>query len=60
MSEKNPYFGATFAERAKIREARESQESKQDAKAVKSDDLEVEDKAIKSAESKKPAPKKKP
>ena len=55
MSEKNPYFGATFAERIAIREA----EAKQDAKAVKSDDGEVEDKAVKSAESKKPAPKKK-
>lgn len=57
MSE-NPFYGETFAERQAIREA--SQKSKPAAKAVKDDDAEVEDKAVKSAESKAPAKKSAP
>lgn len=42
MTEKNPYFGATFAERKAIREAVESKQIDADDPDVK-----VEDKAVK-------------
>ena len=56
MSEKNPFYGATFAERKAIREAVEPVEAKQ----VNADDpdLDVEDKAVKKAATKR-TPKKK-
>lgn len=50
MSEKNPFFGATFAERKKIREAAES-------KQVDSEADKVEDKAISKATTKRAAKK---
>ena len=57
MSEKNPYFGATFAERKAIREAAEKKASA-NTKAVDAD--EVEDKAVapKKAAKKTPSAKK--
>lgn len=41
MTEKNPFFGATFAERKAAREAAEAE-----AKSVDSDAEQVEDKAM--------------
>lgn len=55
MSETNPFYGKTFAERLAIRQANEAGVDK---KVVKADESEVEDKAVKSAESKSPAAKK--
>lgn len=49
MPEKNQFFGSTFAERKKLREA----EEKNTEKAVKSDAEEVEDKAVKTTRSSK-------
>lgn len=49
MSEKNPFFGATFAERKAAREAGD----KADVKQVDADVAEVEDKAVGSSETKK-------
>lgn len=42
MTDKNPFFGATFGERKALRE--QAEERGNDAKAVDSDD--VEDKAV--------------
>lgn len=57
MSEKNPFYGATFAERKAIREAAE--EPQVEPKQVSKEADEVEDKAIGSAQTKKrPARKK--
>lgn len=44
MPEKNPFFGATFAERKAIREAADKGAPK--AKAVDSETEQVEDKAV--------------
>lgn len=55
MSEKNPYFGATFAERKAARLATEKPKVKQ----VDAETEEVEDKAITSAQTKKRTAKKK-
>lgn len=48
MSEKNPYFGATFAERKAARLAAEGKpaQSKTSAKQVDEDSEQVEDKAV--------------
>jgi hypothetical protein len=59
MSEGNPYFGATFAERKAARLAAEGA-APAETKQVDDDSDEVEDKAVKSASTKKRAAKKKP
>jgi hypothetical protein len=46
MSEKNPYFGATFAERKAARLAAEGKPAKTSAKQVDEDTEQVEDKAV--------------
>lgn len=61
MTEKNPYFASTFAERKAIREAREGNAEKApetDVKQVDNDEAAVENKAVKPAETKRPARKK--
>lgn len=45
MSEKNPYFGSTFAERKAIREKSEGKPAAE-AKQVDDESAEVEDKAV--------------
>lgn len=52
MSERNPFFGATFAERKALRE------DKPTTKAVDAEASEVEDKAVSSASTKKRTAKK--
>lgn len=54
MPEHNPFFGATFAERKAVREGKPIANLKQ----VDPDGVEVEDKAIKPSETKRPARKK--
>lgn len=46
MAEKNPYFGATFAERKAARLGIEPTEEPTEAKAVDGQDDTVEDKAV--------------
>ena len=55
MTEKNPFLGATFAERQAIREARSDVEPEQvapDAKQVDGESDAAENKAVKSASTK--------
>ena len=51
MSEKNPFFGATFAERKAIREKSDKGEGSE-VKQVDEASAEVEDKAVRPAETK--------
>lgn len=53
----NPYFASTFAERKAIREGTAKPQAKVDAKQVDADELEVEDKAVKKATTKRAAKK---
>lgn len=52
MPEKNPFYGATFAERKAARLKAEGKPA-DDAKAVSAEDGEVEDKAVGAAQTKK-------
>lgn len=54
MPESNPFFGATFAERKAVREGKPAVEPKQ----VDPESVEVEDKAMKPSETKRPTRKK--
>lgn len=49
MTGKNPFYGATFAERKAIREAAEAAERGHQGKAVDTEADEVEDKAVQPA-----------
>lgn len=60
MPEKNPFYGATFAERKAIREAAEKDApADAEAKQVDAEADAVEDKAVRSSETKKRTPRKK-
>ena len=56
---KNPHYGATFAERKAIREGRTTEQPAEDAEAKQVESAEVEDKAVKPAETKRPRARKK-
>lgn len=60
MTEKNPFFGATFAERKASREAAEKAVETDETKAVDSESKQVEDKAMSPAKTTRKRATKKP